>query len=275
MGMNSVNTNIDAMVALRSLNKTNDQLAASQKKVSTGFRVADAKDDGAAFAVGQKVRADISGLTSANEQLGGVKGILETTLGALTKVSETMVNLRATLVKLADDNIDASQRAQYNAQYTALVQQVTDFLVDATYNGKSLIGSGAIPATAISTVRNESGTVYNIGSFATASFIATAAPATAALAQTALGSNGNFATVMANLNNAMNQYGNNVRYVEGLISYNKEKVEALESGVGALLDADLAKESARMQSLQIRQQLGTNALSMANQSPQSLLGLFR
>ena len=83
MALNSVNTNVGAQVALQSLNRTNDALAVTQKRISTGFRVADAKDDGAAFAVAQSVRADIAGLASANEQMGGVKGVLDTTLAGL------------------------------------------------------------------------------------------------------------------------------------------------------------------------------------------------
>jgi hypothetical protein len=74
MSLNSVNTNLGAMVALQSLNRTNEALNTTQKRVSTGYRVSDAKDDGAAFAVAQSVRADVAGLTAANEQLGGVKG---------------------------------------------------------------------------------------------------------------------------------------------------------------------------------------------------------
>ena len=83
MNLNSVNTNIGAMTALQSLNRTNDALAAVQKRVSTGFRVADAKDDGGAFAVAQSVRGDVAGLTAANEQLGGLKGIVDVTLTSL------------------------------------------------------------------------------------------------------------------------------------------------------------------------------------------------
>ena len=83
MPLNSVNTNIGAQVALQSLNKTNDDMAVTQKRISTGLRVADAKDDGAAFAVAQKVRANVAGLTSANEQLGSAKGVVDTTLSSL------------------------------------------------------------------------------------------------------------------------------------------------------------------------------------------------
>ena len=76
--------NAGAMVALQSLNRTNEGLNVTQKRISTGFRVNDAKDDGAAFAVAQSVRADVAGLTAANEQLGGTKGILDTALSGLT-----------------------------------------------------------------------------------------------------------------------------------------------------------------------------------------------
>ncbi len=84
---NSVITNSGAKVALQSLNKINNQLDTTQKKVSTGFKVADAKDDGAAYAVAQKVRADVTGLNAANDQLGGVNGLLTSTLKAIDTVS--------------------------------------------------------------------------------------------------------------------------------------------------------------------------------------------
>ena len=271
MSLNSVNTNMGAMVALQSLNRTNEGLNTTQKRISTGFRVNDAKDDGAAFAVAQSVRADVAGLNAANEQLGGVKGILDTTMAGLTKVSETMVKVRETLVRLADDNISADQRSQYEAQYTALASQITNFITDATYNGKTLLATG----NDISTTRNESGTTYDIASVDGTGLVVAGAPADAAAAQAALGAAGDFATKMGLINDALNTFGSDSRYIENQISYNKTKADALESGLGALIDADLAKESARLQSLQIRQQLGTQALSIANQAPQTLLSLFR
>lgn len=273
MSLNSVNTNIGAQVALQSLNRTNADLNAVQKRISTGFRVNDAKDDGAAFAVAQAVRADVAGLTAANEQLGGVKGILDTSLSGLNKVSETMVKVRETLVRLADDTLNTDQRAQYEAQYTALRTQIQNFITDATYNGRTLLDNTT--ATLVTT-RNEEGTTYTITAVDGAgTLVVGAAPTTAAAAQTALGAGGNFETVQTAISNALNTFGNDSRYIDNQIAYNKDKVDALESGLGALIDADLAKESARLQSLQIRQQLGTQALSIANQAPQTLLSLFR
>ncbi|MCA3324645.1 MAG: flagellin [Roseomonas sp.] len=275
--MNSVNTNLGSMVALQSLNRTSDQLSVVQKRVSTGFRVADAKDDGGAFAVAQAVRADVAGLTAANEQLGGTKGVLETTFAALGKVSDTMLKVRETLTRLADGTINADQRTQYEAQYTALKTQIENFVADATYNGRTLLstdtaaGGGNIVMT-----RNEAGGTFTVSAVDGATdLVIAAAPTSAADAQTALQAGGDFKTVEAKVADALNQFGADSNYVDNQVRYNKDKIDSLEGGLGALVDADLAKESAKLQALQIRQQLGTQALSISNQSPQMLLSLFR
>lgn len=277
MAMNSVNTNLGAMVALQSLNKTNDALTATQKRVSTGFRVSDAKDDGAAYAVAQTVRADVSGLSSANEQLGGTKGILDTTLSALNKVSTAMADVKAVLVKLADDTLNADQRAQYETQYGALRTQITNYISDATYNGRTLLNTDSASGGGdINTTRNETATLYTLTAVdgATDLVVATA-PADATTAQAALASGGDFETVMNTINDALNTFGSDSNYIDKQITYNNEKIDSLNSGLGALVDADLAKESAKLQALQIRQQLGTQSLSIANQAPQALLSLFK
>jgi flagellin len=277
MSLNSVNTNMGAMVALQSLNRTNEALNVTQKRISTGFRVNDGKDDGAAFAVAQAVRADVAGLNAANEQLGGVKGILDTSLAGLTKVSETMVKVRETLVRLADDTLNADQRAQYEAQYTALRTQITNFIDDATYNGRTLLSTdtGAGGGDVVTT-RNEAADTYTLTAVDGAgTLVVAAAPTTAAGAVAALADGGDFETIQTAISDALNTFGSDSRYIDNQMSYNKTKADALESGLGALIDADLAKESARLQSLQIRQQLGTQALSIANQAPQTLLSLFR
>jgi len=276
MALNSVNTNIGAQVALQSLNRTNDALAVTQKRVSTGYRVADAKDDGAAFAVAQTVRADIAGLTSANEQMGGVKGVLDTTLAGLTKVSDTMSTIRSVLVKLADGTLSDDQRTQYQSQYASLKTQVENFISDATYNGRTLLSTSTSSGGGdIATVRNETGTTYTLSAVDGASLTVAATPSSAAAAASALASGGDFSTKMAAINTALNTFGSDNNYLDSQVAFNKEKMSSLDTGLGALVDADLAKESAKLQALQIRQQLGTQALSIANQAPQSLLSLFR
>ena len=274
MNLNSVNTNIGAMTALQSLNRTNDALGVVQKRVSTGFRVADAKDDGGAFAVAQSVRGDVAGLTAANEQLGGLKGIIDVTLHGLNQVSSTMVELRTVLTRLADGTINTEQRTQYNQQYEQLRTQVERFINDATYNGRTLLSTVAADGGGdIATIRNEVGSVLTIAAFDGAGdFVVAAAPADDAAARAAI--TGDWTTVNSALNDALNRLGSDARYIDSQIGYNRDKLDAVEGGLGALIDADIAKEAARLQALQIRQQLSKQTLYITNQAPQALLSLF-
>jgi flagellin len=269
MALNSVNTNLGAMVALQSLNRTSDALDTTQKRISTGMKVSDAKDDGAAFAVAQRVRADVSGLEAANSAMGGVKGLLDVTNSQLKNVTDTMAKVKDVLTHMADTSLSPETFAQYSAQYTSLSTQITDYLADASYNGRALLGG-----TDMAVIRNESAGVIDLVATATAG-LQIEAVADAAAAATSLATGGDFVTVLGALSDASNTYGNLSKRIDNQITANKEKLDAMESGLGALVDADLAKESAKLQSLQIRQQLGTTALSSANQAPQMLLSLFQ
>lgn len=284
MSMNSVNTNMGATIALQQLNSTKNMLEMTQKQISTGYRVADASDDGAAFAVAQRVRSDVNALASANQQLGNVQGLLSTTTSALTDVSTTLSSARDVLVKLADSNTQGTQRAQYVQQYQSLVSNIKSFFQDAGYSGKTLIGNigGASGFGKIAVVRNEVAATYGVATFSGSAFVASitftstqlnGAATVAALIGTA--ASATFINKISSLGTALNTYGAASKYVANQVNYNSNKIDALNNGLGALIDADLAKESAKLQSLQIRQQLGTQALSIANQAPQSLLSLFK
>ena len=283
MSLNSVNTNLNAAIALQSLNMTSSQLAATQKAISTGYRVADATDDGAAYAVAQRVRSDVGALASANQQLGNVKGLISTTITGLDSVSKTLITARQVLVKLGDSNTQGDQRAQYVAQYQSLMTNVKSFIQDAGYNNKSLIGditggNGSFGGVAV--IRNEVGATYGIAAFGGSSFFAsvnfTSTQLTSASSVVGLiTATGTFLNALSTLGSQLNTYGAAANYVDNQVSYNNDKIDSLNGGLGSLIDADLAKESAKLQALQIRQQLGTQALSIANQAPQSLLSLFK
>lgn len=301
MSLNSVNTNIGAMVALQSLNRTNDELAATQKRISTGFRVADARDDGAAFAVAERIRGDLAATASANQQLGGVKGLLDTTRTGLENVSKALQSVKATVVKLSDSNITPGQRQQYMAGLKEQFAQIANFIADTSYNGQSMLNTTATAGDTgttlgqIRTVRNGEGATYAFAKIATeginratgfanltslgmtTSGVAQGATLLAAISSfaAALTTNGAVNQAINTTLTALNNLGSYSRYVDSQINFNKAKMDAQEAGMGALIDADLAKESARLQSLQIRQQLGSQALGIANQAPQVLLSLFR
>src|ERR1700760_2038829 len=168
MSLNSVNTNIGAMIALQSLNRTNTDLAAAEKQVSTGFRVADSTDDGAAYAIAQGVRSTVGALTSANQQLGNVQGLLSTTQSGLNDISNTMASMRTVLIKLADPSVTLTDRQNYVQQYQSLLANVKSDIMDAGYNGKTLIGNitGSTGTHAdMNVVRNENGATYQVASF--------------------------------------------------------------------------------------------------------------
>jgi flagellin len=276
MALNSINTNLGAQVALQSLNRTTDELASVQKRISTGYRVADAKDDGAAFAVAERVRGEIAATTSANEQLGGVKGLIDVTSSSLQNVSTSLSKLKELTVKLADGSITSDQRTQYQSQAKELTNNIKAFVTDASYNGQNLIKSGG---ASVNVVTNGSGSSYTVAAYdAEANIfdgVSDANTYTAGDAAAALTTSGAVNKAITNTLTQLNTFGSYSNYVDTQISFNKNKVDAMETGMGALVDADLAKESARLQALQIRQQLGTQSLGIANQAPQVLLSLFR
>jgi flagellin len=277
MSFNSVNTNRQAVFALQSLNLTNSELGGVQKRVSTGFRVADARDDGGAFAVAQAVRSDVAGVTAVGEQLGGTRGILSTTFASLSVVSDTMKQARAVLTRLADAAVTDSSRDQYEEQYTLLVNQIGSFIDDAFYNGRTLLSTVGPAGGDIVSIRNESGTTFTIQAVdGTTLKLNSTVPvdAAAAVARLAPGT-GDFDVKDAAISTALNKFGAQMQFVDNQITYNSKKIDAMNDGLGALVDADLAKESSKLQALQTRQQLGIQTLGIANQGPQVLLSLFR
>jgi flagellin len=287
MSLNSVNTNVGAMIALQSLNTTNAQLAATQKQISTGSRVADATDDGAAYAVAQSVRSSVGALTTADQQLGTVQGLLSTTQSGLNNISNTMASMRDVLVNLSNGGNSTSQQASYVAQYKSLMTNVQTFIQDSSYSGKTLIGNIAGSSGTygtVTTVRNENGATYGLASSGM-SVVYHAITLTSVLAEhwatlagsvsAVIAAGGTFLSNMDVVGSALNTVGSESNYVTNQMQFNSNKIDAMNTGLGSLVDADLAKESAQLQALQIRQQLGTQALSLANQAPQTLLSLFK
>jgi flagellin len=272
---NSVNTNYGALVALQSLNRTNDQLLGVQKRVTTGFRVNDAVDDGAAFAVAQGIRSNIGSLNAVNQQLNVAKGTVGTALEAATQISNTLITIRSAATKLADANLSSDQRSQYNADLSRLVGEVANFISNATFNGSNLLQSSG---SVIQVIANVTGTQFTLTTndlSASVRSLMTVAFASAGVAGSALSASGSLASAENIVSTFLNNVGGDSRRLNNQINFNAALLKASEEAVGYIVDADLAKESSRLSALQVRQQLGTQTLGIANQSPQVLLGLFR
>ena len=240
-----------------------------------------ASDDGAAFAVAQRVRSDVGALTSVNQQLGGTQGLLTTTVNSLTSASGQVNTLRQTLENVANTGVDAVTHANYVAQYSTEITQLKGYFQDSIYEGKTLVGNlgGNTGFGSVHVTRNEVGGTYGIGTFSGSAFSASLAlnstTATTTGAAALLTAGGTFIKKLNLIGTQLNAYGASQNYVSNQITFNNNKIDALNSGLGSLIDADLAKESAQLQALQIKQQLGVQSLSLANQAPQTLLSLFK
>jgi flagellin len=272
--MSGVNTNLSALVALRTLNSVQHDLSASQKRVSTGYNVADAFDNGAIFAVAQGIRNSITGVTAVNSQLQGAQGLISVAAASLTQVSDLMTQVRDILTRLADQSIASDTRAQLSTQFTNLIATINNNLVTATYQGTNLVGTSGSIGVIQDVLANQ--LVLN-GQNSTVGTVVSNLSVGAATSITSAGTFllNTFLTELNLVATSLNVVGSLNQRLGNQIDYNSSISDALTTGLSALVDADLPAESARLQSLQIKQQLATQSLSIANQGPAVLLSLFR
>jgi len=273
----SVNTNKSALTALQNLNKTNDELANTQNRVNTGLKIANAKDNAAVWAIAQGQRADIGALGAVRMSLDRAQSIAEVTMTAGETISDLLVEIKGKVVAAMDTSLDTASRTALNSDFRSLLRQITQVTGNAAFDGANLLDGSVganiqflanAEATSRITLSTQNmslgGSILTIASTAS---ISTVTNATSML--TSLN------TSISQVNQALGNLGSQAKQIEAHLSFVSKLTDVLEAGVGNLVDADLAKESARLQGLQVQQQLGAQALSIANQAPQIVLQLFR
>ncbi len=273
---NSVNTNLGALVALQNLNATNAELAATQTRINTGKKVSTAKDNGAIWAIAQGQRADIGALGAVKSSLDRGVSAVDVGLAAGESISDLLLQLKEKALAATDRSLQTASRAALNEDFKAIRDQINTVAANADFNGINLLKTGALGFQALANAAGTSSLtvtpeVMSLGS-TNVTVAATTTIGTSTLATTALG------LVNASIDRvsgALARLGTKAKALETHRTFVGKLTDALESGVGNLVDADLAKESAKLQSLQTKQQLGVQALGIANQSPQVLLSLFQ
>ena len=277
MALNSVNTNSGALIALQNLQSTNAELATTQSRINTGKKVNSAKDNGAVWATAQGQRAEVSALNAVKDSLSRGSSAVDVSIAAGESVSDLLIQLKEKALSATDKSLTTSARSALNEDFKAIRDQITTVVTNAKFNGVNLLdnstgtaGYKALSNTAGSTIK-VAGENLSLGS-ANVTVAAGTTIGTATLATTALGLvNASIDKVSASLA----RLGTGSKSLETHSTFVGKLSDALEIGIGNLVDADLAKESARLQSLQTKQQLGVQALSIANSSSSILLGLFR
>ncbi|ESQ80433.1 flagellin [Asticcacaulis sp. YBE204] len=277
MALNSVNTNFGAMVALQNLNKTNSDLQTTQNRINTGLKVASAKDNGAAYAIAQSQRSEISSLNAVQDSLSRNQSVVDVAVSAGEGVSDMLSQLKEKALAASDTTLNTTSRNALNEDFKAIRDQIKKTIDNASFNGVNLLDGSK---TTIAALANASGggltvsaqklTVGGTGSAITLSAageIDTITKATAAIST--------LNTSIANVSASLAKLGTSSKSLSSHSSFIGKLQDSLEAGVGNIVDADLAKESAKLQALQTKQQLGVQALSIANQSTSTVLSLFR
>jgi flagellin len=274
--MISINTNTNAMTALQYLNTTEAQLSRTQNAISTGLAVASAKDNGAVFAMAQNMRGSVAGYQAVSNSLNTGMSTIDVAMSAGQSISDLLIQMKQQALAASDSSLSTASRAAMNANFVALRDQITSIVDSASFNGFNLINGSVTNITALASSDGTrhvttaaqnmslSGSIVTLKSTGNISTQAAASTMVATI-QTSLT---NVNAALANLSAGSAKFSVQANFVSQLTN-------ALNTGIGNLVDANMAQESAQLTALQTKQQLGAQALSIANQTPQIALSLFR
>ena len=273
MALNSINTNSGALIALQNLNTTNQETAQVQQRISTGKKVGSAKDNGAIWATAKNQSATASSMNSVKDSLQRGQSTIDVALAAGDTITDLLGKMKEKALAASDTSLNTASFSALKADFESLRDQVTKAADNAKFNGVSISDGTTTKLTFLAnqdgsgfTVTAKTLTLAGVGLSAASTFAdATAAKAMIATVTTALGT----------ATNKLASLGTSSTGLDTHLTFVGKLQDSLDAGVGNLVDADLAKESAKLQSLQTKQQLGVQALSIANQASSSILSLFR
>ena len=272
----SVNTNAGAQLALQYLNQTQGQLDQTQSAINSGLKVASAKDDGAIYAIAQNQRGAVAGYQSVVNSLNNGSSAIDVALSAGQSISDLLIQMKQKALSAADPSLDTASRQALNANFTALRDQIATIVKNAVFNGFNLVDGSTNQVTAlasadgtrrITTAAQNLSLSHSIITVKTTSTVSTQAKASALIAV--------IQTSLSNVNSALAKLSSGAAKFSIQASFTQKLSDTLTAGIGNLVDANMAQESARLQSLQVKQQLGVQALAIANQAPQTILSLFK
>ena len=272
---NSINTNPSIFAALRTLNSVNRNLDTTQNRVSTGLKVAGALDDASNFSIAQGIRGELKGLSAVTQGLNNAKGIGQVAVAGATGVSNLLTDIRSKLTELSNEGITTAQREILTSDFNQLLSQAANFIDNSVFNGVNLLDTGG-SSVDINTLSNLEGGTLTLSAqdLRTTTLSLAAGDVTSATnAQGVLANE--FSNLESVVNSALGSLGAEVRALNLQTTFLEQISDATEEGLGNIVDADLARESAKLTAKQVQQQLSIQTLGIANQRPQSLLGLFR
>ena len=269
----SINTNYGAAVALQNLNATNAMLERTQNRVSTGLKVGSAKDNGAIYAIATTQRANMGAMDAVRNSLQRGQSIVDVALAAGDTVTAALEEMKSLAVSIQSSVASPAAETSYLADFKALGKEIDEALKGASFDSVNL-WTEATPTALVSDI---AGGTTSVGFTATGGMAADTDIA-AVTDQTIVAADVTVDLVddaIAKVTSSLSTLGTQSKSVGRQLTFVNKLQDATEAGIGNLVDADLAKESAKLTALQTKQQLGVQALSIANQGSSILLSLFR
>jgi flagellin len=270
--MTSVITNPGAITALRNLSIINFNLQKTENRVSTGLKVNSPVDDAGDFAIAQGLRADLKAFDAVQQALSSGSGIASVAVAAATSISSLLGDINTTVISATNTANTTSQQSILAATFASQLTQLGTFVANAVFNGRNLISAGSSNVTVTSSISGGQLTLTAASTLSQVSAALTAGVATTSAATALL------TAVTAQqlvVGSALGTLGSNQNNINFLSTFVQALSDATTQGLGTLVDADLAAESAKLTALQVQQQLAVQALNIANQTPQVLLSLFK
>ena len=272
----TINTNIISLNAQRNTSTTQNALATSMQRLSSGLRVNSAKDDAAGLAIAERMNAQVRGMNVASRNANDGISLAQTAEGALGKVNDALQRMRELAVQSANGTNNTGDRTNLQAEFAQLNAEVARVVGGAAFNGTALlsgaasftfqVGAGTAATDTISVTGVDlSATVTAVGALDISGADATGATAAITALDTAMGA---VTTGRANMGAVQNRF-------DSVIANLATSAENLSAARGRIMDADFASETMNLSRSQILQQAGTAMISQANQLPQQVLSLLR
>lgn len=273
--MTSILTNSGAMVALQTLNGINKNLNNVQNQVSTGLKVSNAKENAASWSIASTMKSDIGTYDKLSENLDSAFAMIGVARKAAEDIGDLVKQIQVKMVQAA--GATAADQTTIGNEITALANTITSIAESAQYNGINMVGSsGSAQTVTMSVMRDSSGVLTtDTTSIAAVDLSAVASAITGLTVDGSATSLDAIDDELDTVNAAAAAFGAAQARIEAQRDFLSSQSDALTSGVSALVDADMEAASARLTALQTQQQLGVQALSIANQAPQTLLSLFQ
>ena len=277
----SIQTNISSLIALTNFGKASTELDNISEVISTGLNISSSKDDSSNFSIAQGIRGEVKSIDAVIRGINNAKGIAKVAISGATAVSNLFQDIRQRVTEGSNPANTAAQQLLMQNDYTSLLQQMRQFMENSEFNGVNILIETNVPFNTIVGAVNDVEVLKDLQGTSLTLEGQRLDLSYALLLQEDITTPTNASQTLTVLlqeerrvNNAIASLGSNFRALEQQTRYLEILKDATETGLGNIVDADMARASAKLTSSQVRKQLAAQTLNIANQSPEFFLGLF-